>query len=89
MVQAPKLVCQQGPFITFGFSQLHIGGKLARFQKLPNPFGGVLPGQKLRGPVIAGGFSVGKVDAVLGAPCGNTADPAAAVVEGWQIRRDL
>ena len=31
----------------------------------------------------------GDVDAVLGAPCGNDADPAAAVVEGWRIRRDL
>ena len=43
----------------------------------------------MRGLIVSGRFSTGEADAILGVPCGDAADPAAAVVDGLQISRNL
>lgn len=53
--------------------------KLSISQKLPDALGSGLPGNDLGRLVIAGGFSVGKMDTVLTIPCGDVSKPVAAV----------
>ena len=89
VVQIPELFRKEGTFIALGLGQLHIGGKLAGLQKMADTLGGALPGNDLGGLVITGRLSVRQVDAVLGIPCGNAANPVAAGIEVLQIDCDL
>lgn len=84
VVQIPELFRKEGAFIACRLGQLHLGGKLAILQKLADTLGGALPGNDLGGLVVTGCFAVGKMDAVLGIPCGDAADPVAAVIERFQ-----
>ena len=84
VVQIPELFRKEGAFIACRLGQLHIGGKLAILQKLADTLGGALPGNDLGGLVVTGCFAVGKMDAVLGIPCGDAADPVAAVIQIFQ-----
>ena len=84
VIQMPKFFRKERAFIASSFGQLHIGGKLALLQKLADTLGGALPGNDLGGLVITGRLPVGKMDAVLGIPCGDAADPVAAVIERFQ-----
>ena len=52
VVQMPKFFCKEGAFIACRFCKLHIGGKLAALQKLPDTLCGTLPGNDLGRPVI-------------------------------------
>ena len=52
VVQMPKFFRKEGAFIACRFCKLHIGGKLAALQKLPDTLGGALPGNDLGRPVI-------------------------------------
>ena len=89
VIQIPELFRKEGTFIALGLGQLHIGGKLAGLQKLADTLGGALPGNDLGGLVITGRLSVRQVDAVLGIPYGNAANPVAAGIEVLQIGCDL
>ena len=80
----PKFFRKEGAFIACRLSQLHIGGKISVLQKLADTLGGAIPGNDLGGLVVTGCFAVGKMDAVLGIPCGDAADPVAAVIERFQ-----
>ena len=84
VVQMPKFFRKEGAFIARCLGQLHIGGKISVLQKLADTLGGALPGNDLGGLVVTGCFAVGKMDAVLGIPCGDAADPVAAVIQIFQ-----
>ena len=66
MIQIPELFCKEGAFIACRFCKLHIGGKLAALQKLPDTLCGALPGNDLGRPVITDRLPVGKMDTILG-----------------------
>jgi len=85
----PKFFCKKGAFIVRRFSQFHIGGKLAVFQKLPDTLCGALPGNDLGRPVIANRLPVGKMDTVLGIPCTHAAKTVAAVIQLFQCLGNL
>ena len=89
VVQMPKFFRKEGAFIACRFGQLHIGGKISVLQKLADTLGGALPGNDLGGLVVTGCFAVGKMDAVLGIPCGDAADPVTAVIESFQYLGNL
>ena len=89
VVQVPELCGKKGAFIARRFRQLHIGGKLTFLQKLSNTLGGALPGYDLGRLVVTGRLPMGKTDTVLGIPCGDAADPVAAMVQIFQGIRDL
>ena len=89
VVQMPKFFRKEGTFIARCLGQLHIGGKISVLQKLADALGGALPGNDLGGLVVTGCFAVGKMDTVLGIPCGDAADPVAAVIERFQYLGNL
>ena len=89
VVQIPELFREEGAFIARSLSQLHIGGKLAVLQKLSDTVGGTLPRNNLGGLVITGCFAMGQMDSILGIPCGDAANPVAAMVQGLQGVCDL
>ena len=80
VVQMPKFFSKEGAFIARRFRQLHVSCKLTVLQKLTNTLGGILPGNDLGGCVVTGRRSMGKMDTVLGIPCGNATDPVATVI---------
>ena len=61
-------MCIRDRFITCRFCKLHIGGKLAAFQKLPGTLCGALSGNDLGRPVITDRLPMGKMDTILGIP---------------------
>ena len=89
VVQMPKFFCKEGAFIACRFCKLHIGGKLATFQKFPDALCGALPGNDLGRPVITDRLPVGKMDTILGIPCAHTAKAVAAVVQRFQYLGNL
>ena len=89
MVQIPELFCKEGAFIACRFCKLHIGGKLAALQKLPDTLCGALPGNDLGRPVITDRLPMGKMDTILGIPCAHTAKAIAAVVQRFQYLGNL
>ncbi|MGI6182047.1 MAG: hypothetical protein ACOYIE_08225 [Agathobaculum sp.] len=56
--------------ISVRFGKLHIGGKLPLFQKLSDTRGSIIPRDDLRAGNVLRRAPTGKVDTVLGVPCG-------------------
>ena len=93
VAEMPQFFRQPQPFISSGLGKLHIGGKLAGFQQLPDTLSGALPGNDLCGFIITGGFSTREMDSVLAIPDGEAAcicgKSVAAMIEFFQSGGDL
>ena len=73
MVKIPNGLSHLFTLKSGSFHQFHIGSVLPIFHQLSNPLCGILPGNDLRSGTVNGRGAFGKVNAVLGIPCGNIA----------------
>ena len=89
MVKEPDFFRKLAAFVSLGFRDLDIGGKLSGSYKMPDPACRLFPWDEIRPGVIPCGAPAGKMDAVPVIPRGEhfRADgkAIAAVVDGLQI----